>query len=48
VRITPEVISKIRIWLPESLRKKVLVDTKTATGSVYAAIQPISQEEPHG
>ena len=31
-RITPEIISKIRAWLPESLRKKVLADTKTATG----------------
>lgn len=38
-RITPEVISKIRAWLPESLRKKVLADTKTATGWVYAAIR---------
>ena len=40
-------ISKIRAWLPESLRKKVLADTKTATGWVYAAIQQITQEEPH-
>ena len=47
-RITPEIISKIRAWLPESLRKKVLADTKTATGWVYAAIQQITQEEPHG
>lgn len=47
-RVTPEVISKIRTWLPEELRKKVLADTKTATGWVYAAIQQISQEEPHG
>jgi len=31
-RITPEVISRIRAWLPESLRAKVLADTKTATG----------------
>jgi hypothetical protein len=30
-RITPEVIAKIRAWLPESLRVKVLADTKTAT-----------------
>ena len=47
-RVTPEVISKIRAWLPQELRKKVLADTKTATGWVYAAIQRISQEEPHG
>ena len=41
-RITPEVIWKIRAWLPDSLRKKVLADTKTATGWVYAAIQQIT------
>jgi hypothetical protein len=42
-RITPEVISKIRSWLPDSLRAKVLADTKTATGWVYCAIQQITQ-----
>jgi hypothetical protein len=42
-RITSEVISKIRTWLPESLRGKVLADTKTATGWVYSAIQQITQ-----
>ena len=42
-RITPEVISKIRKWLPESLRAKVLADTKTTTGWVYSAIQQITQ-----
>jgi hypothetical protein len=47
-RVTPEVISKIRAWLPESLRAKVLADTKTATGWVYSAIQQITQEEFHG
>ena len=47
-RITPEVIAKIRAWLPESLRSKVLADTKTATGWVYGAIQQITQEELHG
>lgn len=47
-RITPEVISKIRAWLPASLRPKILADTKTATGWAYAAIQQIVQEEPHG
>jgi hypothetical protein len=30
-RITPEIISKIRAWLPALLRAKVLADTKTAT-----------------
>jgi hypothetical protein len=47
-RITPEIISKIRAWLPESLRSKVLADTKTATGWVYGAIQQITQEAVHG
>jgi hypothetical protein len=47
-QITPEVISKIRAWLPSSLRPKVLADAKTATGWVYAAIQQIAQEELHG
>ena len=42
-RITPEVIAKIRAWLPESLRGKVLADTKTAAGWVYSAIQQITQ-----
>jgi hypothetical protein len=47
-QITPEVILKIRTWLPESLRGKVLADTKTATGWVYSAIQQITQQELHG
>ena len=47
-RITPEIISKIRAWLPESLRAKVLADTKTATGWVYNAIQQIAEEGQHG
>jgi hypothetical protein len=47
-QITPEIISKIRAWLPESLRVKVLADTKTATGWVYTAIQQIAQEDSHG
>ena len=47
-RITPEIIAKIRAWLPESLRAKVLADTKTATGWVYNAIQQIAEEGKHG
>jgi len=47
-RITPEIISKIRAWLPEPLRAKVLADTKTATGWVYNAIQQIAEEGQHG
>jgi hypothetical protein len=46
-RITPEVISKIRTWLPTSLRLRILTDTKTATGWVYSVIQEIAQEEHH-
>jgi Family of unknown function (DUF6088) len=46
-RITPEVISKIRTWLPTSLRPRILTDTKTATGWVYSIIQQIAQEEHH-
>lgn len=42
-QITAEVIAKIRAWLPESLRAKVLADTRTATGWVYSAIQQITQ-----
>jgi len=47
-RVTPQIISKIRAWLPESLRAKVLADTNTATGWVYNAIQQITQEATHG
>jgi hypothetical protein len=47
-QITPEIIAKIRAWLPESLRAKVLADTKTVTGWVYSAIQQIAQEDAHG
>ncbi|MDA2935040.1 DUF6088 family protein [Acidobacteria bacterium AH-259-D05] len=43
--ITPAVIEKIRASLDHSLRRKVLVDTKTATGWVYKAIQQICREE---
>lgn len=47
-RITPEVIAKIRAWLDPKLREKILADTKTATGWVYAAIQRICRNESHG
>jgi hypothetical protein len=46
--VSSEVISMIRNWLPRRLRAKVLADTKTATGWVYAAIQQITQEESDG
>ena len=44
-QITPETISRIRAWLPEHLRTKLLADTKTATGWVRAAIQRAAKEE---
>ena len=47
-RVTPEVITKIRSWLPPSLRSKLLADTRTATGRVYAAIQRIAEGEQRG
>lgn len=47
-QITPEIIAKLRTWLPESLRAKVLTDTKTATGWVYSAIQQITEGELSG
>lgn len=47
-RITPEVLAKIRAWLPKPLRAKVLADTKTATGWVYDAIQQITHEDANG
>jgi len=46
-QITSEVISKIRGWLPESLRPKVVADTRTATNWVYRAIQQIAKREIH-
>jgi hypothetical protein len=46
--VTPEVVTKIRSWLPPSLRSKVLADTKTATGCVYATIQRIAEGEQRG
>ena len=47
-RITPDIIAKIRRWLDPKLREKILADTRTATGWVYAAIQQICQEVSHG
>ena len=47
-RVTPDIIAKIRRWLDPKLREKILADTKTATGWVYAAIQQICKEVSHG
>jgi len=41
-RITPDVISRIRAWLAPNLRARVLADTETATGWVYAALTRIA------
>jgi hypothetical protein len=46
-QITPEIIHKLREWLPKSMRAKVLTDTKTATGWVYSTIQQIAGEDRH-
>ena len=45
-RITPQVIAKIREWLDPEMRRKVLADTETATGWIYAAIRQITREDP--
>ena len=47
-RITPGVIAQIRRQFDPPLRQRILLDTKTATGWVYAAIQEIAKEEAHG
>ena len=44
-RITPSVIAKAREWLDPGLRRKVVADTETATGWVYAAIKQITRED---
>jgi hypothetical protein len=43
-RVTPEVIATVRRSAPAKLWKRILADTKTATGWVYAAIQQIAAE----
>jgi hypothetical protein len=47
-RVTPEVVTKIRSWLPPALRSKLLADAKTATGWVYSTIQRIAEGEQRG
>ena len=46
--VTPDAISKIRAWLPASLRARVLADTATATGWVYAALRQIAGKDTDG
>jgi hypothetical protein len=47
-RITPKIISQIRKQFDPALRQRILLDTKTATGWVYAAIQEIAKEDGNG
>ena len=43
-RITPKILTQIRKRFDRALWKRILVDTKTATGWVYAAIQQIARD----
>jgi Family of unknown function (DUF6088) len=47
-RVTPKTLDLIRKRLDPALRQKILLDTKTATSWVYAAIQQIARERPNG
>ena len=47
-RITRKIIAKVRKKFDSALRQRILVDTKTATGWVYAAIQEIAKEPSDG
>lgn len=47
-RITPQIKTRIRHWLAPDRRKKVLADTQTATGWIYAAIREICREDVDG
>ena len=47
-RITPKVIASVRKKFDPALRQRMLRDTKTATGWVYAAIQEIAKDAPNG
>jgi hypothetical protein len=47
-RITPKVIAQVRRKFAPALRQRILLDTKTATGWAYAAIQEIAKEDSNG
>ena len=47
-RVTPDVIAQIRKWLDPADRKKILVDTRTATSWIYSAIREICRENEDG
>ena len=47
-RITRKIIAQVRKKFDRALRQRILIDTKTATGWVYAAIQEIAKEASNG
>jgi len=47
-RISPKVIAHIRKQFDPALRRRILLDTKTATGWIYGAIQEIAKDKSHG
>lgn len=47
-RINPRIVAKVRQWLDPKLRERVLDDTSTVTGWVYAAIREICREDGDG
>lgn len=47
-RITPQTIATVRAWLDPKMRWRVLADTRTATGWVYAAIRQVTREDSVG
>jgi len=47
-RISPKLIARIRKQFNPDLRRRILLDTKTATGWIYAAIQEVAKDRSHG
>jgi hypothetical protein len=47
-RVTPKVITQIRRQFDLAPRQRIFLDTKTATGWVYAAIQEIAKGRANG
>jgi hypothetical protein len=47
-RITPKIIGLMQKKFDPALRKRILLDTKTATGWVYATIQEIARDNSNG
>ncbi len=45
-RITEEVTGKLRKWLPDQLKPKIVKDTGLVTGWIREAILRICREEP--